>query len=67
LVDGAIEALFVRFGWLGKATHLSHELQRRRLNLLIGRAGLEIMQDLNVSTHKIVATTTETDRQMDYN
>jgi hypothetical protein len=39
---GLIESSFVGARWSGRATQLSHELEGRRLDLVVGRGRLEI-------------------------
>ena len=51
LVEGCIERNFVSPGWLAETAQLSHKLQRRGPNLLVGRRRLKVMQRFNISAH----------------
>jgi hypothetical protein len=52
LINGPIENGFVSFGRLAEATELTHELQCRRADFFIGGRRFEVVQRLNISTHK---------------
>src|SRR5271169_6024543 len=51
LLDRAVERHFVGLRRLVETGKLSHELQRRGLDLMLGRRRLEIEQRLDVAAH----------------
>src|SRR5436190_2300484 len=53
LVHRAIERRLVGLGGLVETAELANELQRRRLDLVLGRRRLEIIERANVSAHSI--------------
>src|SRR5204862_289446 len=52
LVHGTIEGDFVGLRWLREAAQLSHELQRRGADLIVGGRRREVVQGLDASTHE---------------
>jgi hypothetical protein len=52
LFDSIIEGNLVGLRGLGEAAELPHELQRRRADFFLCRRRFEIVQSLNISTHK---------------
>jgi hypothetical protein len=53
IVDGGEERFFVCFGWFVESGDLSHELQRRRANLVIGNRRIEVEQSFDISAHRL--------------
>ena len=50
--DRLLEGLGVRLGGLGRAADLAHVLQRRRLDLVLGRGWIEIVEGPDISAHE---------------
>src|SRR5215203_2603094 len=55
--DGLVEGLLVCLRRLGRAADLAHVLQRRGLDLLVGRGWIEVMEGSDVSAHASILST----------
>jgi hypothetical protein len=54
LVNSLIEGEFIGLGRLCEAAEFADELQRRRADFFVRCGRFEVVQGLNVSTHRIV-------------